>query len=139
MEKIIRFAGYFIYTVFALYLLSLGMLWERKLQITIGQTYSAYPGMLLYMAVFPVLFGVLLAVPQFIAKVNSRGRWYYDWVVFFAAGLPALYADMAVLLFFSPVGGYLPKFDFLLTSTVPGFIGGIVFGYLILSSIKKCL
>lgn len=138
MEKIIRFAGYFIYTLFALYLLSLGMLWERKLQITIGQTYSAYPSML-YMAVFPVLFGVLLAVPQFIAKVNKRGRWHYDWVVFLAAGLPALYADMAVPLLFSPVGGYLPKFNFLLTSTVPGFIGGIVFGYLILSSVKKCL
>jgi hypothetical protein len=137
LHSLKRFLIYFSYTVFFIYSFSLGLFWERKLQMLAGWTYDPYPHAI-FMVAFPVTLGVLLGAPLFISRLKETGRWYFDWVMFLAAGIPALFVNLLfVLSFFTPVGRYLRIFKAVLMAPAPQLTCGILFGILVLASFKK--
>jgi hypothetical protein len=100
-------------------------------------TFNPFP-LQAYIALFPVVIGLLIRTPKFILQMKEKESWSYDWVKFTAIGLPALYIVVMTFFPFSPLGeGWLPIPNFLLSggTTIPT-IAGLVFGYVVLASFK---
>lgn len=137
-QNIKRLIGYFLYIIFVISLLVIGMGWERHLKLLTGRTYSPYPH-LVFLAIFPIVIGIILAIPKIIRKAKEQGNWHFDWVMFIAIGTPTLYVAISPALYFSPIGIYLPRIGTVTFtySATPQIICGVIFGYLILSVFDK--
>jgi len=128
-DKIKRFIGGLVYILIVMLLLFYGF--KQK-------TYHAY-FLFPYYVVISILVGIGGAVPHLINEFEKDGTWFFDWVYFIAIGVPALYVAVSPILYFSPLGKYLPKFGaiMLTDSATPHFICGIIFGYILLSIFNK--
>lgn len=137
-HPLMRFAGYFLYTILMACVIIKGVELEKYLEEQKSITFSAYP-YFAYLAAFPVFIGILLALPNFIQTLNRPGVWRFDWVKFLAIGIPTFYITMLPTVFFTPVSQYLPKFShiFFMHSLLPQQISGIVFGYVLFSAFYK--
>lgn len=77
-------------------------------------------------------------MPIFILRRKNRDAWKFDWVLFTAVGLPALYLVVMTFVPFLPIGeGWLRIPDIILLggTTVPT-IAGVVLGYVMLAGFK---
>ncbi len=133
MEILRRFGWYLLYTAFIGFILGLGIYYNNALSV------SGLPYMIFSM-VWPLVFGVCLALPRLIKYIRQSGRWYYDWVKLLAIGLPALYiALFQAFYFFFHLTGWLPSRVqvLLISSTFSQMAAGLVFGYVLISSLEK--
>lgn len=132
-----RFVAHFLHMVLAIYILILGVYWDTQLQMLVGQTYYPYP-YIFYIVCFPFLLGVVLAMPKFIILLKSRGNWRFDWIKFTAMGIPTLFVAISPILYFSPIGEYIPQIRLVITrSLIPQIVCAIIFSYQLLSSLYK--
>ncbi len=91
-----------------------------------------------FIALFPVVIGLLIRAPKFVLQLRESKVQKFDWAVFLAFGIPALYIIVMTFLPFSVIGqGWLriPGIVLVGGTTVPT-IAGLVFGYLLLDSIR---
>jgi hypothetical protein len=108
-----------------------------------GRTFNPVPSYT-YMVVFPVVIGILLAVPHLLHELRKRGSWRYDWVKFLAVAIPALYILLSLPLkfisFFRPLAQFLYPDNFYFTiimqPTTLNFVG-IAVGYFALAALYK--
>lgn len=138
MQRIRRFGTYFSYTVLIGYLIIQLANYEYVLFEQAKRTFERYPH-LFFLSLYPILIGFLLALPHWLGEKRKAGCWTYDWVKATAIGLPALVGAITMLISFSPVGMYVPSF---LTYTLLHgreftSVCGIVFGYIVLTSLSK--
>ncbi|MBO8138407.1 MAG: hypothetical protein H0Z40_09790 [Desulfotomaculum sp.] len=137
-----RFLGYFLYMVFIGFVLYWGDAYEHYVKKQIAITYDTRL-MMLHRAFFPVVLGVLLALPRFTGTVREPGRWCMDWVKLLAVSLPCLYIAFFMPTFFSPLGSLFPRWlmwsGYKLTahSSLPITVFGIIFGYTLLTALNK--
>ena len=68
-----RFISYLLYVVFIGYVIFLGSLIKLKLELLTATTGNNTP-QFIFMAVFPVFIGIMLALPGFIAKLKDNGN-----------------------------------------------------------------
>ena len=108
-----------------------------------GRTFKPWP-LYIFMIVFPVVIGLLLAVPHLLHESRKKGRWRYDWVKFLAVAIPALYIllslPLRVIPFFNPLAQFLyplnSYFVNIMQPTSLNFVG-IAVGYFALSVLYK--
>ena len=132
-----RFLYYFIWTLAIGFVLYMGMQFQQQVAERAQRTFNPFL-LQAYIALFPVIMGLLIRTPKFILQMKKRDSWKFDWVIFAAIGLPALYIVLMAFVPFSPMGaGWLPILDiiYLGGSTVPT-IAGLVFGYMILDGFR---
>lgn len=134
--KTTRFAAYIGYVILVVFVLKLLFQYEHILQEQSKVTFD-YFSSLLYSSLYPLLIGLLFALPKFIQALKGEGRWNFDWLKFTAIGLPALFGAAVFLIYFSPIGKYLPPMLIGIFGTKFSTICGIVFGYLALSCFQK--
>ncbi|MBT2570744.1 hypothetical protein [Planococcus sp. ISL-110] len=135
-----RFFYYFVWTLAIGLILYFGMELQEQVAERSQMTFNLFP-LQAYMALFPVVIGLLIRIPKFILQLKKRKSWTFDWVLFAAIGLPALYLVLMAFVPFSPLGeGWLPIPQILLIggTTVPT-IAGLVFGYVVLESFKPII
>lgn len=92
-----------------------------------------------FTVLFPILMGMLLRLPQLVKEIATRKRWSIDWIKLLTIGVPTLYIALIPLPYFLNIQ--------LITHTMinkifyTGFTGttiaGIVFGYVLLDSLKE--
>lgn len=132
-----RFIMYFLYTLLLGFVLIIGTHYGLRLKEFTSETYNLYP-YIFFTIVYPVILGILLALPQFAKNCKKEGVWHFDWIKLVSIGLPTLYLSLLPLLFFSPIGKYFSTvFNFISHSSIPQTVSGIVLGYLILSVPEK--
>ncbi|MDW7685364.1 MAG: hypothetical protein SCK29_14775 [Bacillota bacterium] len=136
-----RFAYIFLYSIFLMVILLQGEHYRFLLRRWTGRTFDPVLG-LVFLVVFPVFLGLLLALPKFLGVWRQQGRWRYDVVKFLAVGIPAFYIILSVPIMWIPV--LRP-----LVSIYPGYwrsltmqasvmnVAGIVIGYMSLSALYK--
>lgn len=110
---------------------------QERLAEKVQTAFVLFP-LQVYIALFPVVIGILTRTPTFILQMKEKESWTYDWVKCAAIGLPSLYVVVMTFLPFSALGeGWLPVPKFLLFdgTTIPT-IAGLVFGYTVLASFK---
>lgn len=132
-----RFLYYFVWTLTVGFILYIGMQLQDLVVERSQMTFNPFPFQA-YMALFPVVIGLLIRMPKFLLQIKKRDSLTYDWIKFTAIGLPTLYVVVMTFLPFSPLGeGWLPIPSFLLFggATIPT-IAGLVFGYIVLASFK---
>lgn len=76
-----------------------------------------------------------MALPQFIGAVKKQGHWQLNWVKLISIGLSAFYVTILPWASFASMGKYLTLFPLTMHAVhpVPHTVGGVVFGYLLLS------
>ncbi|GIO08758.1 hypothetical protein J31TS6_47860 [Brevibacillus reuszeri] len=112
------------------------MKYELVLVERVKETYNSFPSNL-YSSLYPILIGLLFALPKFVRLIKVEGRLSYDWIRIVAVGIPTLFGATVFLIYFSPLGAYFPSISILSVGTKFSTICGIVFGYLILSCFQK--
>ena len=93
----------------------------------------------LFSSIFPIVIGILLRLPKLIHEIKENRQWTFDWAKFIGIGLPSLcILSMYVVIFYLPesVLPFIPQEIFLGNPTVQT-IAGVVFGFVLLDSIKK--
>lgn len=142
-----RIIGYIIYVaVFGLLVVVVENL-NRHFEGVFRSTFQPpYFWLFLSQFVFPVVVGLMLALPQFIRTYRQEGSWKTDWVVLLTIGLPALCVAITPVAFFSLVRFILPETGSIpvpwlisLISTYPALnkTAGILLGFFLLTSLGK--
>lgn len=138
-----RVIGYLIYVAAFGLLVVLVETLNHYFQDVFRTTFRApYLWLFISQIVFPVLVGLLLALPQFIRTYRQKGSWTTDWIMLLAVGLPAFFIVIVPIASFGLV--YLihletaPRF-FLWIYANPTLskVFGILLGFVLLTSFRK--
>ncbi|WP_409271762.1 hypothetical protein V1499_19345 [Neobacillus sp. SCS-31] len=133
-----RFLYYLGSTVVIGIIFYLGMKYHINLKKEAEMSFNMFPT-LIFTIVSPVVIGMLLRIPKLILEIIEKKKWTFDWAKIVAVGLPALYVGMAPYLYYTPMGDYMPfaaVFASLGASTITT-AAGVVFGYVLLDSLKE--
>ncbi|MGG1663139.1 hypothetical protein [Brevibacillus sp. NRS-1366] len=138
MKVILRLGTYLAFTILVSYFITILSNYEYVLFEQSRMNFERFPH-LLYLSLYPILIGLLFALPHLLREGKETGSWKYDWVKSVAIGLPALFGTTVILLYFSPVGNSLPPFLTYVLVHAKEFtiISGIVFGYTVLTCLSK--
>ncbi|MBO8158956.1 hypothetical protein [Thermosyntropha sp.] len=129
-----KFLGFLLYIVSFIILLKLGDMVSFRLQ---DQTPDHWPYKRFYYIfsiLHPFIIGLIFAVPHFLSKTKQSGVWTFDWIIFLAICIPALYALITPwipksLYPFWPLRNCFSYYWHNITA--------IIFGYFFLESFKK--
>ncbi|MFZ5597573.1 MAG: hypothetical protein ACOY31_11245 [Bacillota bacterium] len=104
LKSIIRLLANLIYVVFIGYIIIWGAEYLNHLRKIVGQTYIMPYHYLLLNAFFPVIIGMLMALPGLIKTLKKPGPWQLDWVILLSVGLPTFFvAILPWAYFFTPI------------------------------------
>lgn len=136
-----RFLYYFIWTLAIGFIVYIGTIIEGNISEAASVNYDVLPP-LMFLAIFPVIIGLLLRLPRFLLERKERREPGFDWLKFLAVGLPSLYVVLMTFLPFTSLGeGWLLIPTFMTTSgnsiTTIATIAGLVFGYVLLDCFNK--
>src|SRR5699024_1459233 len=89
---------------------------------------------IIFSAIFPIVIGILLRVPKLIIEMKENRKWTFDWVRFVAIALPAFFIITIPIL---PYSSYFITNIILIGDPTITVIAGVVFGYVLLSCVKR--
>lgn len=130
-----NFLKYFFWTVVIGLICFIGLRYQLELREEGSRNYYIIPSVI-YATLFPILFGMLLRLPRLIREIKEKKEWTLNWVKLLTVGLPTLYITLVPLLALTFLGKYLP-FAMKIIQLDVLTISGLIFGYLLLDSIKK--
>ncbi|MBD7985666.1 hypothetical protein H9649_13810 [Sporosarcina sp. Sa2YVA2] len=92
-----------------------------------------------FSAIFPIVIGMLLRSPKLINEIKDKRPWTFDWAKFIGIGLPSMFISLAFVLIFYVPGNILQLFpqQIYLGNPTIQTIAGVVFGFVLLDSLKK--
>lgn len=127
-----------LYVFFFILLLYFGSQLNQYLRVLVGRTFKPMP-LAVFLSIYPILVGVYLALPKFIAKAKEQGSWSIDWIKLICIGTVCLFFALAPIIYFLPLIG---QHAVILLSQIIQFnqtstISGVVFGYLVLAIPQK--
>ncbi|MDA8222604.1 hypothetical protein [Desulfosporosinus sp.] len=67
------------------------------MRIQTGKTFETGP-YYIYSALFPILVGIVLALPRLIQEFRKMGKWSIDWIKLLAVGTPTLLLNLSLIL-----------------------------------------
>jgi hypothetical protein len=132
-----RFLFIFFSTVVIGIIFYLGMEYQVRLREKSAIAFNLMP-FIIFASIFPVFIGLLLRLPKLIIEIKDKKQWSFDWIKVITIGIPSLYIAMIPILAFSYGTNLLfSKAFMLLGDTTLTSIAGIVFGYVLLDSLKS--
>lgn len=93
----------------------------------------------LFGTIFPIVIGLFMRLPKLIIEIKQHKRWTFDWIKFIAIALPSFCVISIWFLPLLPFGEDFYRIPniILVGSPMIQIIAGIVFGYILLDSLKK--
>lgn len=132
-----RFLFYFLYTLFVISLLLLGSKIIELLRILSGRTFNPVPLYLFY-TFYSVLIGLVVAMPHLIKNWRQEGKLSLNTNKLLGVGIPALGANLSLILYaLSPLGKIIPQVFLFFYNLKIISISGMIFGYIVLTSLEK--
>ncbi len=132
-----RFISYLLYIVAFGYIVIKADDYHQYLKQLYSTTFNT-TYLWLFMSTFPILVGLLIALPQFITTLKQKGSWKIDWIRLFPVGLPSLCVAIAPITYFADlprnwgVIGFIVAFHPSLVT-----VAGILFGFVLVTSLSK--
>lgn len=117
-------------------LLHLGLSYQEYFKKLTSLTYNPCP-YLIFMTVFPIFMGVLLALPHIQRTMRGKEKLTIDKYRLIFMGIPTFYAAIMPLALFSPIGRYLPVRLMIIQYDIVSFAAGTAFGYIIITSFHR--
>lgn len=133
-----RFLYYLGCTIVIGIIFYIGLKYQADLKQEAQMNYEMFP-LLIFAVVSPIVIGMLLRIPKLILEIAGKKKWTFDWAKLVAVGLPALYVAVLPYVYYTEVGQHLPlakEFAFIGSPPITT-AAGIVFGYVLLDSLKK--
>ena len=132
-----RFLFIFFSTVVIGIIFYLGMNYQVKLREKSAIVFDLKP-YIIFSSIFPIFIGMLLRLPKLIIEIKNKQKWSFDWIKFITIGIPSLYIALIPPLAFS-YGTILlfSKAFMLLGASTFTSIAGVIFGYVLLDSLKS--
>src|SRR5665647_2510784 len=84
-----RFIGYLIYVVAVGYIITKADDYQLYLQHIYSKTFNT-TYLWLFMSLFPILVGLMLALHHLVSMIRKQGSLKFDWIMFLAVGIPTL-------------------------------------------------
>ena len=126
-----RFMGYLFYTLFVGAIMYWGFIFGQNLRIQAGRTFHPFP-LYIFMALYPIVIGMILAVPGLLQRIRQEGKWRIDWQMLVPVGIPTFLYNINLVLSLISHKPLLFKYDwyrFMLSDPRSLDICGIVCGY----------
>lgn len=132
-----RFLFIFFSTVVIGIIFYLGMDYQVRLREKSAITFNLKP-YIIFVSIFPVIIGLLLRLPKLFIEIKDKKKWSFDWVKVITIGIPSLYIAMIPLLAMAYGTNLLFLKMFMLSGdTAFTAIAGLIFGYVLLDSLKS--
>lgn len=134
-----RLMGYLFLMMFFGIFVYWGARYGQNLKIQAGRTFELH-SLYAYIAFYPVIIGMLLAVPGLIHRIRQAGKWRIDWQMLLVIGLPTLLFNIQPLMSLLLQRPFLFQYDWyklLMSDTRVYDICGIVCGYVLLTSLTR--
>lgn len=133
-----RFVGYLFYVAAFGYIVIKANDYHRYLKESLSYYEFGPLPLFIFMVIFPIIVGFLIALPQFIRILWEKGPWKIDWVMLLTVGLPALFIAITPLIPRTQFAIHA-KFILFITGQHPNLItiAGIVFGFVLITSLRK--
>ncbi|MGV3467415.1 MAG: hypothetical protein ACO1OT_19270 [Heyndrickxia sp.] len=126
-------------TVIIGFILYFGLMYKVELKEEVDMTYNMKP-FIIFSTIFPIMIGMLLRLPKLFLEIKERKHWTFSWTKVIPIGIPALYIAVLPSLVLTPLGLkflFAKELIFLDNSSVLTTTAGIVFGYVLLDSLKR--
>ena len=133
MQELVRFGKYFGFVILIGLVLQFLLEFDRLLLEQANLTFDRL-SYFVYLSLYPILIGILFAIPHLFRERRAAGKWTYNWVKGVAIGLPALFGATIFLHYYTPLGDYVS--DLLRYKEFP-IVCGIALGYTALTSFHK--
>ncbi|WP_246017691.1 hypothetical protein [Mesobacillus subterraneus] len=128
---------YFVSTVVIGFVFYLGLNYQVRLQEESAANFNMKL-FILFTTAFPIFIGGLLRLPKLIMEIGEEKHWTFDWIKAGAIGIPALYVALVPMISIAfGVNLLFAKELWLLGDSTLSTSAGIVFGYILLDSVKK--
>lgn len=109
----------------------------RQAQLEVATTWHPFEAYFLP-TLMSVLPGICLGIEQLVSEFKKSGHWRLDWLRLLIFGLPALVFTFLIYLYFGGAAGFLPpKIMVYLALPVSTAFGGLVLGYIFITSLRK--
>ncbi|MEN6328618.1 MAG: hypothetical protein ABFD18_20720 [Syntrophomonas sp.] len=132
-----RFVSYLLYVAAFGYLVIKSDDYHRYLKLVYSTTFNT-TSLWLFMSIFPIVVGLLIALPQFITTLKQKGPWKVDWIRLLTIGLPALCISITPI-FVRIQFALIAKAIFFIVALHPSLVtvAGILFGFVFVTSFDK--
>jgi ABC-type sulfate transport system permease component len=130
-----RFMGYLVYALFIGIVVYLGVKYGQYLKVQAGRTFNPH-SLYAFIAFYPIVIGMFLAVPGLVSRMQQEGKWIIDWQILLPIGLPTLVFNVNLLM----NNLFLFRFEWyqsIVTDARVYDISGIVCGYVLLTSLTR--
>ncbi|MEK3980217.1 hypothetical protein MKY37_14280 [Psychrobacillus sp. FSL K6-2836] len=132
-----RFLFIFCSTVVIGIIFYIGMEYQVRLREKSAIVFDMKP-YYIFISIYPVFIGLLLRLPKLIIEIRDKKKWSFDWMKIIVIGIPSFYIATIPLLIISFGTNLLFSKSFLmLGDTIFTSIAGVIFGYVLLDSLKS--
>lgn len=132
-----RFICFFLYTIFIIIVSFYALKYQYYLRQEGTFKFDA-SHVFLFMTIYPIVLGLIIALPYIACKVKEEGVWKFDWIKFLAIGTPTLYIALSpityIIIQWWPYITYIYPYNI---KYYPHTLSGVAFGFLILTSLYK--
>ncbi len=133
---------YMIYILLFYFILYLGAFYSYKIIEYSKSTFKLVP-MDIYLTFYPIILGLLAAIPSIYNEMKKSGKWKINWIKFIVIGVSSFFIGISrMYLFIETFLGLIIIPDFLrfileYKYNTPIIISGFIFGFIILDSFQK--
>ena len=133
-----KLGSYIAYIFFFGLIVYWGVKYEEELGVLeqFASNINPFP-LMIFTTVFPIVIGVLIAIPGLASNFIKTGSWSVNWIKMVVIGLPTFIVSISYLMYFSKIGKYLHITSSWVINGKVITISGIIFGYTVLASIYK--
>ena len=132
--------SYVIYILLFYLILYLGAFYSYRIIEYSKSTFKHEP-MVIYLTFFPIILGLLAALPNLCLEIKKSGKWKMNWTKLIVIGVPSfligislMYLSIETFLGLKIIPDFL---SFILVYDTPRILSGFIFGFIILDSIEK--
>lgn len=131
-----RFLFIFFSTVVIGVIFYFGMDYQMKLREKSAIVFDLKP-YIIFASLFPVFIGMLLRTPKLIIEIKDKKKWAFDWIKVLTIGIPSLYIAMIPFLAIFEINLLFSISVMMLGDLTFTAIAGVIFGYVLLDSLKS--
>ena len=139
MNLILKGLGYIICSIVFILFLNEGIHLYNNAKEYVVSNHTNVMNYLIILPVFSIFAGMFIAIPTFIERYRSPGKWRYNWIRLLFIGLPLFIVTFSSILYFSPITDYIglllrPIASLGVTVQV---VTGVLLGYTSLDSLHR--
>lgn len=128
-NKLIQSIGYLLYIIVFGYMVIKADDYRRYLKDLYSSSYDG-TSLWLFSSIFPILVGILMALPHLIRQDKHHGSWKLDWILLLTVGIPALAVAITPITYLAELPRHWSLIGFIVgyhPSLVT--VAGILFGF----------